>query len=325
MRGYDSTPRSHAPNTRGSYGRVALDRACEAIISAPNGAQEFTLHRACYAIGGLIAGGTPSYTEAIARLVAAAKCMPTFCERWTGLERKVKGSVLRGMKRPREPPGARERSWRTMPRPAPREPPQAVCVPPTNGTTTAVAMRLWREGVDPRGTLAERYLVEQRKLVLGDDLAGEVLRWHSGASAMLALFRNILTGEPQAISRIVLDRQGRKIERKFLGPTGGAAVMLDPFDSVTHGLIIGEGVETCLAARQLGLKPAWALGSAGAVETFPVLGGVACLTILAEHCERNARAVEACGCRWHAAGCEVLINRSAFGKDLNDALMEHDP
>ena len=66
---------------------------------------------------------------------------------------------------------------------------------------------------------------------LGDDLAGDVMRWHPRIGAMLALFRNIVTGEPQAISRTFLDREGRKIERKFLGPVGGAAIMLDPVDS----------------------------------------------------------------------------------------------
>ena len=179
---------------------------------------------------------------------------------------------------------------------------------------------IWREAVDPRGTDAERHLNCERKLDLPADLAGEVLRWHVRTRAMLALFRNILTGEPQAISRIFIDRDARKIGRKFLGPTLGAAVMLNSFDEVLEGLHVGEGVETCMTARQLGLRPTWALGSAGAIETFPILGGVECLTIIAEHCDRNARAIEACGTRWHAARREVLIDYPMIGKDLNDAL-----
>jgi hypothetical protein len=181
------------------------------------------------------------------------------------------------------------------------------------------ALALWREGVDPRGTLAERYL-NNRGLILGDDIAGGVLRWSLRLGAMVALFRNITTGEPQAVSRTFLDREGRKVERKFLGPVGGAAVMLDPFDAVTTGLHVGEGVETVMAAHQLDLRPAWALGSAGAIAGFPVLGGVECLTLLAEHDAASARAVEACGRRWHAAGREVLIVRPTVGSDLNDAI-----
>ncbi len=137
---------------------------------------------------------------------------------------------------------------------------------------------------------------------------------------MVALFRNIRTGEPQAVSRTFLDRDGRKRGRQFLGPVGGAAVMLDGFETVTSGLHIGEGVETCLAARQLGLRPAWALGSSGAIAAFPVLSGVECLTLLSEHDDASAKAVEACAARWHAAGRGVLINRPIGGKDLNDVV-----
>jgi hypothetical protein len=159
-----------------------------------------------------------------------------------------------------------------------------------------------------------------RDLELGDEIAGEVLRWNPRVGAMVALFRNIFTGEPQAVLRTFLDRDGRKIERKFLGPVALAAVMLDSFDSVLGGLHVCEGVETGIAAHLLGLRPVWALGDAGGIERLPVLGGVDTLTILAEHCPRNAIAVEECGCRWRAAGREVLLNHSTIGKDLNDAL-----
>jgi putative DNA primase/helicase len=127
-----------------------------------------------------------------------------------------------------------------------------------------------------------------------------------------------LTGEPQAVSRTFLDADGQKIERKFLGPTGGAAIKLDSDENVLGGLYIGEGIETCMAARAFGLRPAWALGSAGAIAAFPVLAGIECLTLLAEHDEASARAIQSCGNRWHAAGREVLVNRAIGGKDLAD-------
>ena len=183
----------------------------------------------------------------------------------------------------------------------------------------ARALSLWGEGVDPRGTLAEIYL-RSRRLDLDADVAGRVLRWHARPGALIALFRNIETDEPQAVSRTFLDREGRKLGRKFLGPVGGAAIKLDADENVLGGLNIGEGAETCQAARQLGLRPAWALGSAGAVAAFPVLSGVECLTLLAENDEASRHAVEACARRWHDAGREVLIDRALLGKDLNDAL-----
>jgi hypothetical protein len=181
------------------------------------------------------------------------------------------------------------------------------------------ALTLWRESVDPRGTLVELYL-RSRRLELDDAVPCHVLRWHAGTRAMIALFRNIETDKPQAISRTFLDGAARKIERKFLGLTKGAAIKLDADEEVLGGLHIGEGVETCLAARMLGLRPAWALGSAGAIAAFPALNGIGCLTLLREHDVANQRAADACGTRWHAAGRKVTNFLPRVGKDVNDSL-----
>src|SRR5262249_36489845 len=87
-------------------------------------------------------------------------------------------------------------------------------------------------------------------------------------------------------------------------------------------LAIGEGVETCLAAMQLGISPAWALGSVGAISFFPVLEGVKELTILAEAGDASARAIQICGRRWRRAGRRVFISKSNIGADHNDFLMQ---
>jgi hypothetical protein len=301
-----------------AYGRTALDRETAAIVNAPRGSQTRTLHKACYAIGGLIPAGAIDESEAKARLVEAALSMRSYGERWRSadLRAKVEASIQRGIASPRTAPNGRNGrrgDLQGAPRSAPNDRPAA--------TTTAMAMRLWGEAIDPRGTLAEAYL-RARALELDEEIAGSVLRWHLRIGALLALFRSIATGEPQAVSRIFLDAHGVKIGRKFLGPVAGAAVMLDPFDAVTHGLFVSEGVETGMAARRLDMRPVWALGDAGGVERLPVLGGVEALTILAENgCAANAAAVKACGERWSAAGREVFVDHSTLGKDLNDALM----
>ncbi len=106
----------------------------------------------------------------------------------------------------------------------------------------------------------------------------------------------------------------------MLGLASGAAVKLDADDAVTMGLAIGEGIESCLAARALGFVPCWALGSAGAITAFPVLGGIECLTILAENDDSNRRAVDACAARWHHAGREVVVVEPASGSDILDAM-----
>jgi putative DNA primase/helicase len=219
----------------------------------------------------------------------------------------------------RERLGLARGSWRReKPRPTLRVIQQSSRAPEPNDRGRA-AIELWRASVEPRGTLVERYL-SYRRLELGDDIAGTVLRWHAGIGAMVALLRNIQTNEPQSISRTFLDKDGNKLERKFLGPVGGAAIKLDADENVHSGLYIGEGVETCLAARQIGLKPTWALGSCMAIGAFPVLSGIECLSILRERDEANRRNADACAMRWHSAGRCVFNVKPNVGKDINDAI-----
>jgi hypothetical protein len=139
---------------------------------------------------------------------------------------------------------------------------------------------------------------------------------------MIVAMRSIETDAITAIQRTRLSPDAKKIERRMLGVATGAAVKLDADATVKDKLIIGEGVETAMTARRIGLKPAWALGSAGAIENFPVLGGIAMLMILAENDEANERAAETCATRWYDAGRTVLLNRPTTGNDLNDALRE---
>jgi putative DNA primase/helicase len=157
-------------------------------------------------------------------------------------------------------------------------------------TRTSDALKVWSEGVDPRGTLTEIYLAG-RGLDLGEEIAGDVVRWHRRTKAMLALFRDIRTDEPRAVSRTFIDDAALKIGRKFIGPVRGCAVKLDADEEVTHGLHISEGVETAMAARQIGLRPAWGLGSAGAIAAFPVLTGIEALSLLREHDEASLLAI----------------------------------
>ena len=46
-----------------------------------------------------------------------------------------------------------------------------------------------------------------------------------------------------------------------------------------------------MAARQLGLRPVWALGSSGGVKAFPILRGVECLTLLMEADDASAQSL----------------------------------
>jgi putative DNA primase/helicase len=194
----------------------------------------------------------------------------------------------------------------------------------------AHARAIWDEAVDPRGTLVEQYLAS-RKLTLADDVAVTVLRFHPacpwrdentgtivGMPALLAAFTSIDDSAVTAVQRVALTTDGKKIGRRMLGVVHRSAVKLAPAGEVLH---IGEGVETCLAARQLGHAPAWALGSVGAITKFPLLEGVTCLRILGETGEASADAIKLCGERWHAAGRKVQVVMPEVGDDLNDQLM----
>ncbi|WP_284210057.1 DUF7146 domain-containing protein [Methylorubrum aminovorans] len=190
------------------------------------------------------------------------------------------------------------------------------------------ALTIWNAATDPRGTIVSDYL-RSRGLDLFDEIAGEAIRFHPRCpwgtglvQAMVAAFRNFETGEIIGIHRTALTTDGQKIGRKMLGIAAGAAIMLDPCEAVSFGLAIGEGIETSLSARQLGIRPAWALGSVDAIRTFPVLSGVEGLTVLSETGDSGASA-SACrevGTRWHRAERAVEIILPRVSGDLNDAI-----
>jgi hypothetical protein len=198
---------------------------------------------------------------------------------------------------------------------------------------SAFALGLWHEARDPRGTVVANYL-RSRGLALPDDVAGHVVRFHPAlkyrgvvVGGMVALFRDIYTNAPCGLHRTFFDSQGRKINRRMLGRAKQAAIKVDHDENVTLGLTIGEGFETCLAARLAGFRPVWALGSSGGIAKFPVVHGIEAITILGEVGDggANQRASQACANRWIEAGQEVFFTTPLVGSDLNDAWREVTP
>jgi putative DNA primase/helicase len=166
--------------------------------------------------------------------------------------------------------------------------------------------------------------------VLPSGPVSNVIRFHDGlkldgraACGMVALFRDIRSDVPCGIQRTFFDEAGHKLDRRMLGRARQAAIKIDPDDSVTTGLTIGEGLETCLAARQTGFRPVWALGSAGAIAAFPLLDGVGSLTIIVDNDDSGTgqRAAEDTIWRWTMAGREVIqVKPSRPGDDFNDVI-----
>jgi putative DNA primase/helicase len=190
-----------------------------------------------------------------------------------------------------------------------------------------------------RGTPGERYLRDARQI--NTDTIADVLErtdaigWHPAVyfhneehllhgkrlGAIISVMTEAVTGRPSgAIARTYISESRKIGKAKTLGsPTG--MVRLSEDADVQEGLFLAEGLETALNAMALGLRPTWATGGTLEMSRFPVLPGIRCLTIIADHDpsgagEKAARAVEAA---WLKAGREIRIFRSDEVGDLNDS------
>jgi phage/plasmid primase-like uncharacterized protein len=206
------------------------------------------------------------------------------------------------------------------PSPCEREQPQQGAQPPDN---LADADRIWREVVHIEGTPGALHFYKRDiDLRLAPDFGG--LRWHRGLGWIVGRFTDAVTGEPRGIWR----RSIKKHEKaRALGPMKGCVIRLWPDDWVSTGLVLGEGVETTLAAaihvahRGTLLQPAWAAASADNMRSFPVLPGIEALTILVDNDESGTGqdAAAECARRWLAAGREVIrLTPPTAGSDFTD-------
>jgi putative DNA primase/helicase len=231
-----------------------------------------------------------------------------------------------------------QRTYSEARKPKPKRKPER-----TDDERCRYALSFFREAQPLIRTLGEEYLVEGRRIDLRAlPNLDEVLRFHPRCpfdderhSALIALFRNIITNAATGIYRIRIDPMTLdKIKGLSLGPTLGAVIKLYPDDAVTQGLCIAEGVETALSAATIVhhgtvLAPIWATGGASGLAKFPVLDGIEALTIVTDHDAINERTgkrpgIEAaleCAKRWHAAGREVeRVMSPREGEDLNDII-----
>ena len=81
----------------------------------------------------------------------------------------------------------------------------------------------------------------------------------------------------------------------MLGPCCGGVVRLA--ESSDH-LLIGEGIETCLAAMQLFDRPAWAALSASGLSTLDLPQTVRDVTIIADGDDAGRSAADFSAKRW---------------------------
>ncbi|UXS38352.1 virulence-associated protein E [Agrobacterium tumefaciens] len=173
----------------------------------------------------------------------------------------------------------------------------------------AMLRRLWGTCQPIAGTLGEVYLASR-----GLRYDGDGWRYRSVGNKLIAIIRDIITGEPIGRHETLLDAQGKKTGRLMYGRAAGGAVRL--YEGEGNHLSIAEGIETALAT---GARPVWACLSASIMKGLPVLDYVDRLTVYADHDAAGVAAANEVGARWHAAGKQVeLMMPADAGKDFAD-------
>ena len=212
-------------------------------------------------------------------------------------------------------------------RPLPRPP-----LPPAKddiAASRAAVARIWGQSGEAVFSGTKTYIKVERRLSFPTRFAGApsaIIRaygspsgaptspaWSSATGPSSAMIRRI--PEPVAIQRWYFGPDGKALRgpdgrrvKKMLGPVKDAAIKLTDDADVIYGLVVAEGFETALATYLAGWRPTWALGSACALASFPILAGIA-LTIFADHDDAGLEAARVCRDRWRAAGCEAVIRR----------------
>lgn len=192
---------------------------------------------------------------------------------------------------------------------------------------TEAALSIWQVAAPSAGTMVETYLGSR-----GLNLAPTArLRFHAGLKhptgsvwpAMIALVTRGSDDVPLAIHRTFLAGDGGgkapvDPQKMMLGPCRGGAVRLaEPGDV----LMVGEGIETCLAAMQETGHPAWAALSTSGLRALDLPSDVRDVIVLADGDDPGEAAARDCALRWKREGRRVRITRPPRGMDFNDMLV----
>jgi putative DNA primase/helicase len=196
---------------------------------------------------------------------------------------------------------------------------------------TDAAFAIWQAATPAGDTLVETYLAS-RGLSLSPL---PTLRFHAGLKhpsggiwpAMVALVTQGTDDKPVAIHRTYLARDGAgkapiDPQKMMFGPCRGGAVRLGLPRDV---LMVGEGIESCLAAMLTTGNPAWAALSTSGLRSLDLPGDVRELIVLADGDDPGEAAARDCALRWKREGRRVRIARPPQGMDFNDLLLGRAP
>jgi putative DNA primase/helicase len=192
---------------------------------------------------------------------------------------------------------------------------------------TEAALTIWRASHPAEETPVETYL-RSRGIAI---LVPPAIRFHAGLKhpsgavwpAMVALVTQGAAGNPIGIHRTFLafDGKGRapvEPAKMMLGPCRGGAVRLGRSDDV---LMVGEGIETCLAAMQASGRPAWAALSTSGLRALDLPREVQNVIVLADGDAPGEAAARICARHLKREGRRVRIARPPRGMDFNDLLL----
>jgi putative DNA primase/helicase len=192
---------------------------------------------------------------------------------------------------------------------------------------TEAALAIWQASMPADGTPVENYLASRGLHIP----VPPTLRFHTGLKhpsggiwpVMVALVTHGSDDTPLAIHRTFLVRHGAgkapvEPAKMMLGPCRGGAVRLaDPGDV----LMVGEGIETCLAAMLATGHPTWAALSTSGLRALDLPKDVLDVIVLADGDEAGEAASRNCALRWKRQGRRVRIARPPLGMDFNDLLV----
>jgi putative DNA primase/helicase len=193
------------------------------------------------------------------------------------------------------------------------------------------ALSLWQTTRPAFGTLIETYLRSRGiRLPITPTLRFHPHLKHPSGDfwpAMIALVTRGTDDRPLAIHRTFIAHNGTgkamvESQKMMLGPCRGGAVRLAEPRNV---LMIGEGIETCLAAMQESGYPAWAALSTSGMRALDLPKSIHDVIVLADGDDPGEVAAQDCALRWKREGRRVRIARPPKGMDFNDMLQGQVP
>ena len=202
------------------------------------------------------------------------------------------------------------------------------------------ALDIWNAALPLIGSIGEHYFADTRGIDVSKlpSTIHEVLRFHPhcvfGAGTfcpcIIALMRDPLTDAPVGVHRIGLEPTNGKVSklnRMALGRMG--VVKLWPLNGGDQ-LVVGEGIETVLAAatripyRGTALTPAWSTVNSEGMGRLPALPNVKQLVLLIDNDENyeGQQAAERCQRIWKSADrTTVPLIPKQKGWDFNDVVL----